>query len=76
MTRGVGALEAERSRCADCGRTPLIGEHVHLYDDAPAARRGRLRAVPASCAASRRSASEIVRHASTARPCGSTARAA
>ncbi len=29
--RGVGALEADRDRCADCGRTPLVGEHVHLY---------------------------------------------
>ncbi len=32
LRRGVGALEAERNRCADCGRTPLTGEHVHLYD--------------------------------------------
>jgi hypothetical protein len=32
LRRGVGALEAERSRCADCGRTPLIGEHVHLFE--------------------------------------------
>jgi hypothetical protein len=32
LQRGVGALEADRSRCADCGRTPLTGEQVHLYD--------------------------------------------
>ena len=32
LRRGVGALEADRDRCADCGRTPLTGEHVHLYD--------------------------------------------
>jgi hypothetical protein len=32
LRRGVGALEAGRDRCADCGRTPLTGEHVHLYD--------------------------------------------
>jgi hypothetical protein len=32
LRRGVGALEADRERCADCGRTPLTGEHVHLYD--------------------------------------------
>lgn len=32
LQRGVGALEAHRSRCADCGRTPLIGEYVHLYE--------------------------------------------
>ena len=31
LQRGVGALEADRDRCADCGRTPLTGEQVHLY---------------------------------------------
>jgi hypothetical protein len=31
LRHGVGALEADRDRCADCGRTPLVGEHVHLY---------------------------------------------
>jgi hypothetical protein len=31
LQRGVGELEAGRNRCADCGRTPLTGEHVHLY---------------------------------------------
>jgi hypothetical protein len=31
LRRGLGALEADRSRCSDCGRTPLIGEQVHLY---------------------------------------------
>ncbi len=31
LRRGVGALEADRDHCADCGRTPLVGEHVHLY---------------------------------------------
>ena len=29
---GVDGLTEERSRCNDCGRTPLIGEDVHLYD--------------------------------------------
>jgi hypothetical protein len=28
----VGALEAGREPCADCGRTPLTGELVHFYD--------------------------------------------
>ncbi|MEA2392048.1 MAG: hypothetical protein QOK31_2157 [Solirubrobacteraceae bacterium] len=28
---GVGARVAERDRCRDCGRTPLIGEDVHVY---------------------------------------------
>ena len=32
LRRGVGALTADRHRCADCGRTPLIGERIHLYD--------------------------------------------
>ncbi len=31
--RGLGALEAGRSRCADCGRTPLTGEQVHLFGE-------------------------------------------
>ena len=31
LRKGVGALTAGRSRCADCGRTPLFGEHVHRY---------------------------------------------
>ena len=31
LRRGVDTLEADRSRCIDCGRTPLVGEHVHLY---------------------------------------------
>jgi hypothetical protein len=31
LRKSVGALRAERARCADCGRTPLVGEQVHLY---------------------------------------------
>jgi hypothetical protein len=31
LRRGVDALEADRDRCADCGRTPLVGEHIHLH---------------------------------------------
>ena len=31
LRRGVGELEAGRCRCADCGRTPLVGEDVHRY---------------------------------------------
>jgi hypothetical protein len=27
-------LAEELTRCGDCGRTPLIGEHVHLYASA------------------------------------------
>jgi hypothetical protein len=57
--RGVGALEADRDRCADCGRTPLTGEHVHLY----AAGAGEI--VCELCRMLRReepSATELVRH--------------
>jgi len=28
----VEDLGEERARCGDCGRTPLIGEDVHIYD--------------------------------------------
>lgn len=31
LRRSLGALAEDRSLCADCGRTPLIGERVHLY---------------------------------------------
>ncbi len=32
LRRGVGALAADRHHCNDCGRTPLVGERVHLYE--------------------------------------------
>jgi hypothetical protein len=35
LRNGVGALEADRDRCSDCGRTPLTGELVHLYAGRP-----------------------------------------
>ena len=35
LRRGVGALQADRDCCADCGRTPLTGEQVHLYAGHP-----------------------------------------
>jgi hypothetical protein len=59
LRRGVGALEADRNQCSDCGRTPLTGEHVHLYDG----QRGGV--VCELCRTLRREApvaSEIVRH--------------
>jgi hypothetical protein len=59
LRRGVGALEATRDRCADCGRTPLTGEHVHLYE-------GRKGGVVCELCRQLRSeppvASELVRH--------------
>ena len=31
LRRGLGELSAGRRACADCGRTPLVGEHCHRY---------------------------------------------
>ena len=73
LRRGVGALEADRDRCVDCGRTPLTGEHVHLYDG----RRAGL--VCELCRTLRREspvASEIVRHSEHGQTVRLTARAA
>jgi hypothetical protein len=59
LRRGVGALEADRNRCVDCGRTPLTGEQVHLYD-------GRKRGLVCELCRPLRSqapvATELVRH--------------
>jgi hypothetical protein len=76
LRRGLGALEAERARCADCRRTPLTGEQVHLYEDPRAA---RPRIVCELCRALRRDApiaSEIVRHCEHGHTVRLTARAA
>ena len=73
LRRGVGALEADRHRCADCGRTPLTGEHVHLYGRAPQG------IVCELCRPLRREApvaSEIVRHSEHGHTVRLTARAA
>jgi hypothetical protein len=72
LRRGVGALEADRHRCADCGRTPLTGEHVHLY--------GRGDGIVCElCRPLRRGApvaTEIVRHSEHGHTVRLTARAA
>ena len=34
--RGLGTLTESRTRCSDCGRTPLAGEEVHIYEGRPA----------------------------------------
>lgn len=58
LRRGVDALEADRDCCADCGRTPLVGEHVHLH--------ARVQGVVCElCSSLRREhpvATELVRH--------------
>jgi hypothetical protein len=33
LRRGVDERSAECERCADCDRTPLIGERLHAYED-------------------------------------------
>ena len=33
LRKGVDELRAGVSTCIDCGRAPLVGEHVHVYDD-------------------------------------------
>jgi hypothetical protein len=32
LRRGVGALTADRHRCHDCRRTPLIGERLYRFN--------------------------------------------
>ena len=74
LRRSVGALEAGRERCADCGRTPLAGEEVHVYGG-----RRRKRVVCELCRVARRGAplaSEVVRHAEHGQTVRLTARAA
>ena len=76
MMRGLDALEDGRSQCADCGRTPLIGESVDLYEDRP----GRPpRLVCELCSQLRRDtpvARDTVRHACHGQTVRLTARAA
>jgi hypothetical protein len=31
LRKSVSLMGADRHRCADCGRTPLVGEHRHVY---------------------------------------------
>jgi hypothetical protein len=76
LRRSVGALEAGRHRCADCGRTPLTGEHVHLYGSPSAKAHG---IVCELCRPLRReapAATEIVRHSEHGHAVRLTARAA
>jgi hypothetical protein len=57
LRRSVGSLTAGRACCADCGRTPLVGEHLYRY--------GSESVVCALCTRRRRTepdAVELVRH--------------
>ncbi len=72
LRRGVGLLEADRHRCADCRRTPLTGERVHLYERESGS-------VCELCRTLRREspvATEIVRHSEHGHTVRLTARAA
>jgi hypothetical protein len=73
FSQSLDALEADRSTCADCGRTPLTGEHVHLYESPRASE-----VVCELCRQLRRDApvaSEIVRHCEHGQTVRLTARA-
>jgi hypothetical protein len=57
LRKSVGWLTAGRHSCADCGRTPLVGERMYRF--------GRSSAVCALCTPLRRNAPdavELVRH--------------
>jgi hypothetical protein len=73
LRRGVWAREADRSSCADCGRTPLTGEEVHVFEGR------RRRIVCELCRVEYDDtpiASEVVRHAAHGKNVRLTARAA
>lgn len=52
MRKSVGTLEAGRHTCADCGRTPLVGERMYRF--------GRASSVCALCTPLRRTAPDAV----------------
>jgi hypothetical protein len=72
LRRGVGALTADRHRCRDCGRTPLIGERVHLFEQ----ERGVVCELCRPLCRQTPVASEIVRHSERGHAVRLTARAA
>jgi hypothetical protein len=72
LLRGVGSLTADRHRCVDCERTPLVGERIHLYEHVSGI-------VCELCRRLRRGAplqTEIVRHSELGHTVRLTARAA
>jgi hypothetical protein len=85
LRRSLGALTADRERCADCGRTPLTGEEMHLYSATPFpafpafAQPRRQRLVCELCRPAHRErplASEVVSHPERGQAVRLTARAA
>jgi hypothetical protein len=72
LRRGVGSLTADRHTCTDCNRTPLVGEHIHIYEP-------HAQIVCELCRQLRRQpplASELVRHSELGHTVRLTARAA
>jgi len=72
LRRGVGSLTADRHRCLDCERTPLVGERIHVYER-------HVGIVCELCSRLRRDAplaSEVVRHSELGHTVRLTARAA
>ena len=72
LRRGVGSLTADRHRCADCDRTPLVGERIHVYER-------EVGIVCELCSQARRGsplASEVMRHSELGQTVRLTARAA
>jgi hypothetical protein len=57
LRKSVGSLAAGRHICADCGRTPLVGERMFRY-----ARHGSVCALCRPLRSSEPTAVEIVRH--------------
>ncbi len=76
LRRGLGALEADRNCCSDCGRTPLTGEHVHLYGHPTRPRHTLVCALCRPAHSEAPVASELVRHCEHGHTVRLTARAA
>jgi hypothetical protein len=57
LRKSVGTLAAGRHVCADCGRTPLVGERMFRY-----ARHGSVCALCRPLRSSEPQAVEVVRH--------------
>jgi hypothetical protein len=76
LMRGLGALTADRTQCSDCGRSPLIGEQVHLYDGCSASGSEVVCELCRQLRRERPLASETVRHGEHGQTVRLTARAA
>jgi hypothetical protein len=72
LRRGVRTLSEDRHRCADCSRTPLVGERIHLYERLP----GIVCELCRQLRPSAPLATELVRHSELGHTVRLTARAA